>query len=217
MMSVTGVSGQNITITCSFKNKYDNIKYFCKDPCRNDDVLISSSGDKVKWDTNKYSIRDDKSRFHVTIFHLKKEDSGTYKCGVEVILWRHPLQTVIITVKEAMKPEKEPTSLPEQVHPKTSSSLKPLFIGVSLGVTVLVLAVIITIYIGYICTSSAQRQDSSNFIAPSSPIPPDCLSHHSTISHNSCVPAQPTDGTYFISLGATDESAIYCNMRRVVM
>ncbi|XP_061736541.1 CMRF35-like molecule 8 [Nerophis ophidion] len=123
-MSVTGVSGQNITITCSSKNRDDNNKYFCKDPCeKDDDILISSSVDKDKWDTNKYSIRDEKSIFYVTIFHLKKEDSGTYMCGVEVPWGRDPLEIVVITVKEAITPEREPTKLPEQVHPKTSSSI----------------------------------------------------------------------------------------------
>nr|XP_061843773.1 CMRF35-like molecule 5 [Nerophis lumbriciformis] len=247
-MSVTGVSGQNITITCSFKNKDNYIKYFCKDPCWNEDVLISSSVYKVKWDTNKYSIRDDKSRFHVTIFNLKKEDSGTYKCGVEVSGWWDPLQTVIITVKEAITPEKEPTKLPEQVnpkassssqeteptklpqqvHPNTSLSLKPLFIGASLAVIVLVLAVVILIYFrhqkGHICPSSdqlrtvaAQRQDSSNSIAASSQMNPDCP-HYSTISYNSRrdnshVPPQPADVTYsLIKFSAEADSAIYCNL-----
>ncbi|XP_061888455.1 CMRF35-like molecule 5 isoform X1 [Entelurus aequoreus] len=240
--SVTGVSGQNITITCSSENKDDNIKYFCKEPCRDADVLISSSVDKVKWDTNKYSIRNDKSRFHVTIFHLKKEDAGTYWCGVKV-WWRDPLQNVVITVKEAITPEREPTKLPEQVHPKTSSSsiaqekettklpeqvhpktstsLKLLYIGASLAVIVLVLAVVILIYFrhqkGHICSSSDQRQDSSNSITASSLINPDCP-HYSTVSYNSRrdnshVPPQPADVTYsLIKLSAAAESAIYCNL-----
>ncbi|XP_061888456.1 CMRF35-like molecule 2 isoform X2 [Entelurus aequoreus] len=218
--SVTGVSGQNITITCSSENKDDNIKYFCKEPCRDADVLISSSVDKVKWDTNKYSIRNDKSRFHVTIFHLKKEDAGTYWCGVKV-WWRDPLQNVVITVKEAIAQEKETTKLPEQVHPKTSTSLKLLYIGASLAVIVLVLAVVILIYFrhqkGHICSSSDQRQDSSNSITASSLINPDCP-HYSTVSYNSRrdnshVPPQPADVTYsLIKLSAAAESAIYCNL-----
>ncbi|XP_061736538.1 CMRF35-like molecule 6 isoform X3 [Nerophis ophidion] len=266
-MSVTGVSGQNITITCSSKDRDDNNKYFCKDPCmKNYDILISSSVDKDKWDTNKYSIRDEKSIFYVTIFHLKKEDSGTYWCGIDVPWGRDRLEIVVITVKEAITPEREPTKLPEQVHPKTSSSsivpekeptklpgqvhpktsssLMPLFIGASLALIVLVLAVVILIYFrhqkAHICTSSgvpkttmkvtdtavstdqlrtvtAQRQDSSNSIAASSLVNPDCP-YYSTIGHNSRRdnshdPSQPTDVTYsLIRFSATAESPLYGNL-----
>nr|XP_057940031.1 CMRF35-like molecule 8 isoform X3 [Doryrhamphus excisus] len=241
-MSVTGVSGQNITITCSVNKAPKNVKYFCKNPCRNEDVLISS--DTSKWDTKKYSIRDEGSKFYVTIFHLKKEDAGIYLCGVEVF-FTDPLKEVNLTVREGIKPNRKPTNSPEQVPPNTSSSMKPLYIGASLGVIVLALALILLIYFrhqrGHIITSSGEAekaiyatdttlseenldtgalpssadpcQDSSNVITN----PPECL-HYSTIMHdnqtdNTRVSPHATHVTYSsISLTAPDESAVYCNV-----
>ncbi|XP_054635155.1 CMRF35-like molecule 8 [Dunckerocampus dactyliophorus] len=213
-MSITGVSGQNITITCSLNKAPDNVKYFCKGRCRYEDVLISSG--TGKWNTKKYRIRDEGSRFYVTIFHLKKEDAGIYACGVEKF-WTDPLEKVILTVREGIKPNTKSINPSEPVHPNTSSSMKPLYIGASLGVIVLALALILLIYFrhqkGHILTSSAPCQDSSNVIMN----PPECL-HYSTISHsshtdNSRVSPHPTDVTYSsISLIAPDESAVYCNV-----
>ena len=92
-MSVTGKLGKNIEIKCSHANAFTNVKYFCKEACRNEDILISSSNK----DSSKYSIRDEGNTFYVTISHLTKDDSGTYWCGIE----RFGLDTytkVILTV-----------------------------------------------------------------------------------------------------------------------
>lgn len=80
--AVTGTMGQEITITCSHSNAYSNVKYFCRDPCENRDILIKSSEEKS--DSNrKYSIKDKGNTFAVTISDLNKDDSGIYWCGIE--------------------------------------------------------------------------------------------------------------------------------------
>uniref|UniRef100_A0A3Q3IKJ3 Immunoglobulin V-set domain-containing protein n=1 Tax=Monopterus albus TaxID=43700 RepID=A0A3Q3IKJ3_MONAL len=82
--ALTGVLGKDITITCSHVNAFSNVKYFCKDPCKNENVLISSINKKE--DSNgKYSIRDEGNTFNVTISRLTEEDSGTYWCGIDRI------------------------------------------------------------------------------------------------------------------------------------
>ncbi|XP_077380934.1 CMRF35-like molecule 8 [Festucalex cinctus] len=214
---VTGVSGENITITCSDDYFLDHVKYFCKKDCRYaNDVLIKSRG--ATWYSNgKYSIRDAKRQFYVTIFHLTMKDAGTYWC-----VWERNIldeyKKISLTVREATTPAPKPTTTPpKRVHPSTSASMKPLYIGVSLGVLTLALAIVLLIYFkqqkGKISTHSEEEKDESPPYAmvskakikssgtlPSSvaqsqdtsrygdSIPPDSL-YYSTVSHHS-----PVDG-----------------------
>lgn len=97
-VSVTGVSGEEITIKCSHVNAFSNVKYFCNGACKDEDVLISSRKNE-KGSHEKYSIRDKGNTFYVTISHLAEDDSGTYWCGIE----RFGLDTyheVVLTVTE---------------------------------------------------------------------------------------------------------------------
>ncbi|XP_077380860.1 CMRF35-like molecule 8 [Festucalex cinctus] len=121
---VTGVSGENITITCTDDYFLDNVKYFCKRNCRYDnDVLIKSRG--ATWYSNgKYSIRDAKRQFYVTIFHLTKEDAGTYWCVWEILALDDEYKKVSLTVREATTSAPKPTTTsPKQVHPKPGTIL----------------------------------------------------------------------------------------------
>lgn len=97
-LSVTGVLGEDITIQCSHSYAFNNIKYFCKEKCKEEDILISSK-EKNGNSREKYSISDEGNTFYVTISHLTEDDSGTYRCGIE----RTGLDTyikVVLTVKE---------------------------------------------------------------------------------------------------------------------
>lgn len=81
-MEITGEEGEQITIQCDHVNAYNNVKYFCKQPCRDEDVLIRSRD----WKDNsngKYSINDKGNTFYVTISRLTKKDQGDYKCGID--------------------------------------------------------------------------------------------------------------------------------------
>lgn len=97
-ISVTGESGKDIVITCPHSNAYSNVKYFCNRACTYDDFLISSRKNKTD-STKKYGIRDDGNTFYVTILSLKKEDSGTYWCGVERNGY-DTYNTVVLTVTQ---------------------------------------------------------------------------------------------------------------------
>lgn len=69
-----------ITITCSHSNAFSNTKYFCKEQCTYEDVLVSTAD---KTTSEKYRIRDEGNTFFVTISDLTEDDSGTYWCGID--------------------------------------------------------------------------------------------------------------------------------------
>lgn len=97
-MSETGVLGEEITIKCSHSNAFSNVKYFCKDACRNEDILISSQGEKPN-SSEKYRINDAGNTFYVTISHLTEDDSRTYWCGIKRFAFDTYIK-VVLTVKE---------------------------------------------------------------------------------------------------------------------
>ena len=78
-VSVEGVLGGDVRIECSHTNAYDNVKYFCKDPCKDEDVLITSS----QISRGRYSITNKGNTFYVTISRLTEGDTGTYWCGIQ--------------------------------------------------------------------------------------------------------------------------------------
>ncbi|XP_056312077.1 CMRF35-like molecule 1 [Danio aesculapii] len=79
-VSTQGYKGRNITITCSHKWASDNIKYFCRDPCKDTEVLVKSDQSPK----GRYTLKNTgHGVFTVTITDLQKSDSGVYWCGVE--------------------------------------------------------------------------------------------------------------------------------------
>ena len=79
-VSVTGVMGEEVTITCSHTYASSNVKYFCGGACKDEDVLISS---RTNDQNGKYSIQDEGNTFTVTISRLTEDDAGTYWCGID--------------------------------------------------------------------------------------------------------------------------------------
>ncbi|XP_037105786.1 CMRF35-like molecule 5 isoform X9 [Syngnathus acus] len=171
---VTGISGENIIITCSRDDRSDDIKYFCEKNCKyDDDVLIKSRGRRW-YSKGRYSIIDDGKTFRVKISQLTKKDAGTYWCGWEQWI-KDDYEKVVLTVREgttkapkqdkpatnpteqfrpstpSSKPDRDSTDKPttnptEQFHQSTQSSMKPLYIGAILGVITLTLALVLLIY-----------------------------------------------------------------------
>lgn len=72
----TGVKGGNVTIHCPFSSSGTRM-FFCKESCKEEDVLIETSTDRAHAD--KYSIKTGKT---VTISQLTESDSGRYRCGL---------------------------------------------------------------------------------------------------------------------------------------
>ena len=80
---ITVREGQDAKIKCSYRSAYGNIKYFCKDPCTETDILVKS--DWYQSLPKRFSLVDHGSSFTVTISKVRSTDSGLYFCGVDRI------------------------------------------------------------------------------------------------------------------------------------
>ncbi|XP_059408994.1 CMRF35-like molecule 9 isoform X2 [Carassius carassius] len=72
-------SGETVTITCSHSWASTNIKYFCRAPCKDKDILVKSDQSP----TGRYTLKDSGNTFTVIISDLQESDSGIYQCGVD--------------------------------------------------------------------------------------------------------------------------------------
>ena len=99
-VSVEGVLGRDVTIKCSHTDAKSNVKYFCKDPCEDEDVLITSR----QISRGRYKIIDEGNTFYVTISRLTEGDTGTYRCGIERSLWDTFNKVVLTVVKGELSP-----------------------------------------------------------------------------------------------------------------
>lgn len=78
---IHGYFGKGATIICSHSWASTNIKYFCRDPCKDSkDMLVKSDQSP----TGRYTLKDSgEGTFTVNITDLQESDSGIYWCGVE--------------------------------------------------------------------------------------------------------------------------------------
>uniref|UniRef100_A0A668ASI3 Immunoglobulin domain-containing protein n=1 Tax=Myripristis murdjan TaxID=586833 RepID=A0A668ASI3_9TELE len=81
-LTVTGVVGEQVTFTCSHSFASSNTKYFCKETCEHEDVLIRSET-KPAFSKGRYRIWDGGNTFNVTITDLKVTDTGMYRCAID--------------------------------------------------------------------------------------------------------------------------------------
>lgn len=92
----TGVKGGAVVIQCSHFNAHSNIKYFCREPCNDPDVLVTSKKEETP---GRYTIKDEGNTFTVAITNLEIQDSGSYRCGIERI-GRDTFRKVVLNVKD---------------------------------------------------------------------------------------------------------------------
>ncbi|XP_018519950.1 uncharacterized protein LOC108875464 [Lates calcarifer] len=95
--------GETITVKCHFSTTARK-KYFCKDECKNKDILIKT--DKNQDQSGRYNISfEDKPTgggvLSVTIKQLIKSDSGLYGCGLDIALSIDPYSEFRIIVTNA--------------------------------------------------------------------------------------------------------------------
>lgn len=142
-----GVRGGVVHILCSHSNAHSNVKYFCREPCKDSDVLVTSQEIKPK---GRYNIKDEGNMFLVTISDLEKNDSGSYRCGIKRIGW-DTYQKVVLTVIEDSQHKARPVDLPESFTEEANDETAPpsrklVYIGTCLGVVVFALIVVVLIF-----------------------------------------------------------------------
>nr|XP_046190533.1 uncharacterized protein LOC124019191 [Oncorhynchus gorbuscha] len=122
-INVTGVVRGQIKITCSYKWAEDNDKYFCKESCSKNDILIQSDGKQNYQKKDRFSILNTiNGVFTVTITKLEKSDSGKYWCGVKRLL-KDTYTEVHLKVTDAPPTS---TSSPVTSRPHVSTTLPNL-------------------------------------------------------------------------------------------
>ncbi|CAB1443204.1 unnamed protein product [Pleuronectes platessa] len=194
-ITVEGELGGHVTITCSHINAHGNVKYLCKAPCKNEDVLIKSN----EISKGRYSITDEGNTFYVTISRLTESDAGTYQCRIERVGY-DTFQEVILTVVKGKTKDPEddfsqstrgeaftatatrPASSTTATRPplttnvarpnKSESGGKLVYIGAGLGGAVLALAVVLLIFYKHqkkeISTTSGTHENTDYYASPSS-------------------------------------------------
>ncbi|XP_036413143.1 CMRF35-like molecule 8 [Colossoma macropomum] len=102
---VSGQVGGSVEIQCSQLFADTNTKYFCRDPCKEDQHNLIKSGQSP---TGRYRLEDSGNGvFTVVITDLQKSDNGTYWCGVERYL-KDTYHKVLLTVTDAPSPDTYP-------------------------------------------------------------------------------------------------------------
>ncbi|XP_065130533.1 CMRF35-like molecule 8 [Paramisgurnus dabryanus] len=121
-----GYSGKNVIISCHHEWASTNLKYFCKNPCNDGDILVSSD----RSPNGRFRLKDfGNGVFRVNITDLQESDSGIYWCGVsrlfqdtyhKVNLRVFKAITPTSTTLDTTQPLSTATSQPETPFAKTS-------------------------------------------------------------------------------------------------
>ncbi|KAA0721816.1 hypothetical protein E1301_Tti021706 [Triplophysa tibetana] len=118
---INGRERGNITVTCTHTWASTNRKYFCRDPCEDRDVLVSSDQSP----SGRFSLKTfpGNGKFTVTITDLQESDSGIYWCGVDRVAVDTFHQVTLKVSKAADTHTTQRTPTPEtKPEPQTSTS-----------------------------------------------------------------------------------------------
>ncbi|XP_060938538.1 CMRF35-like molecule 9 isoform X1 [Limanda limanda] len=196
-ISVKGNLGGDVTIKCTHLIAYWNFKYFCKDPCEDEDVLIRSN----EISTGRYSIKEEGNTFYVTISRLTEGDAGTYWCGIDRVGKDSFKEVVLTVVKGKTKDPEDDFSQSTIGEAFTTTSARPslttnatrltfttnasrpalttnaahpsklVYIGAGLGGAVLALAVVLLIFFKHQkkeISITSGTYESTDYASPSS-------------------------------------------------
>ncbi|XP_043106526.1 uncharacterized protein LOC122352859 isoform X2 [Puntigrus tetrazona] len=144
----TASAGESVTFHCSHFLADGNVKYFCRESCVGENILIrSETGEKLAR-TGRYALLDEGSDFTVTVADLRPSDSGTYVCGVDRFL-KDTYSYIILSVIEVstLTPVRTSSTRPPPRRTTTDKTDLLVHVGASFGALVLVFTVILFIFI----------------------------------------------------------------------
>nr|XP_033478979.1 uncharacterized protein LOC117254702 [Epinephelus lanceolatus] len=107
--AVTGVEGQRFDFRCDYEKSWQkNAKYFCYDSDDSDDNMsftqLIRTEKHDQWQrTGRFSLYDNTTAafFIVRVDKLTSEDSGTYRCGVDISLRPDDIRFIQLNVSRA--------------------------------------------------------------------------------------------------------------------
>ncbi|XP_051805973.1 uncharacterized protein LOC110960721 isoform X1 [Acanthochromis polyacanthus] len=126
------LEGEDITVRCSFAFS-GHTKFFCREKCEEGNILIKTT--KNNDQRGRYRIRYESKSFlsddilHVSIKHLKKSDSGWYRCTLGRSWFPDSSEDFQIVVTEASTTSQPkstlPTFPPSTFLPSSSTATTP--------------------------------------------------------------------------------------------
>ncbi|XP_067298674.1 CMRF35-like molecule 5 isoform X2 [Pseudorasbora parva] len=118
---LSGYVGRYVIVSCSHSWASTNIKYFCRHPCEDRDILVKSDQSPK----GRYTLKDyGTGIFTVTITDLQESDSGIYWCGVQRALFDTYHEVNLKVLKDNTKNSEKVTRLrttETQTNPETSA------------------------------------------------------------------------------------------------
>ncbi|XP_076597834.1 uncharacterized protein LOC143327415 [Chaetodon auriga] len=146
-------TGGNVVVECSFTG-FATQTYFCKDRCEPKDVLVDTTGFKVR--RGRYSIEYVEASpsggfLYVSITQLNKSDSGRYRCAAVRGLSRRFREFVVVvtdgsTTSAPTEATTQILSSDQQQPEMTPAADVWLYVGLTLAVLVVLLSLAVLIY-----------------------------------------------------------------------
>ncbi|XP_056314406.1 CMRF35-like molecule 9 isoform X2 [Danio aesculapii] len=200
--------GGSVTLECSHFWAFLSTKYFCRDSCAVENILIQSETRENPTRRERYTLYDKGSDFTVTIADLQLSDSGTYVCAVERLLKdtymyltlhvtegvTRPTTSRAFTDKTDLFESKETlvtrpwTTLTSTETMRRSALSDPLvYVGAGLGVLLLTFAAAFFIFIKlkykqsrcFSSVTSTHEPEYVNYTTANFPEQPDTLNYSS--------------------------------------
>ncbi|XP_039605954.1 CMRF35-like molecule 5 [Polypterus senegalus] len=126
-MTVKTTEGEKLQIVCEYDCGYKLYnKYFCRYPCKSNDVLVWSSKPETLVNRGRFHLFDYSSdcKIRVTVDNARLTDTGIYYCGIERSFWWDIFTEVLIKVEKGPSSTVTPVWTTQQHSRVTAESTR---------------------------------------------------------------------------------------------